>query len=409
MKNVVYLLLALFIVSCEKESIPIEKVKIKETFRSGISSKKHETIVIRFTEGVSESEKNALRVEYGVINYKACSCGDKNLESWDLDEFYNEATIEERVTSMKEEPEMEGADYDFEINISSNVPSGVVTGNVHIQDVLLKTKQEKSEIVIGVLDTGVDPSYFGFQYPFLHNSAIDNYSCSSEFFGWNFIDETNMPVDDNGHGTIVTSLIVDQLDNSGTNFDVIPAKAFGPNGNGSLFNISCATSYLILKKVNIINMSFGWEGASSYIMESYIKEASQKNILIVTSAGNTGSNNDVFPHYPSSYISNNILVVTAVDNNTPPNLILSSPSISNYGKTSVDIAVWGVGVPFYPAIGETPISITGSSYSCAKVTGYAGRLYHSDMSLSVLYHKVLDERILANTLQYIKYKSYLDL
>lgn len=395
---------------CETDSFQEKPVNNSKVVRSSITNKEHETIVIRFTEGVSESVKNAIRAQYGVVDYRTCSCGDKNLESWDLEEFFNGATIEERVTAMEEEPEMEGADYNFEINVSSQVPLGVVSGNVHIQNAILKIKPKKSKVTIGVLDTGIDPTYFGFQQPFLHNSTLDANSCSGELFGWNFVDETNEPIDDNGHGTIVTSLIVNQLEHLEVDFDILPAKAFNTDGKGNLFNIACATSYLVQnKKVNMINMSFGWTGDPSAIIKSYIKEAYQKDILIVTSAGNTGSNNDELSHYPSSYTDCNILAVTAVDHETPPNLILSDPSISNYGETSVDIAVWGIGIPFYASAEASPVSITGSSYSSAKTTGYAALLYQQDMSVSTLYHKVLYERIQSNTLQQIKYNSYLNL
>ncbi|WP_083777283.1 S8 family serine peptidase [Kordia algicida OT-1] len=407
MKKIIYFILISCLMSCESETI--EASTVHESFTNqkssgGTTIPKDETVVIRFTEGLSATAKAIIRAKYGVIAFENCSCGDKNLESWDLETIYEGATIEERVTSMEQDPEMEGADFNFDINISSQVPNGVV-GTIHYQDVLPKIKTQKAAVTIGVLDTGIDPTYFGFQQAFLHNSALDEETCSDEFFGWNFVENNNLSFDDNGHGTMVSYLAYEQLENTGTNFEIIPAKAFDAAGKGSLFQIGCGLSYLIQKKVNIINMSFGWTETPSTVIESYIKET-ERDILMVTSAGNTGADNDLTPHFPSSYTTANVLSVTAVDGEIPPNLVLS---LSNYGFVSVDIAVKGIGIPFYSAPETAPISITGSSYSSAKTAGFAALKYQQGMSVDMLYHRILQDKIQSSSLNQIKYASYLDL
>ncbi|WP_420572955.1 S8 family peptidase [Kordia sp.] len=406
MKKILYFSLIICLMSCQSERLDMnsEAFTIQKS-SSTAANKQTETVVIRFTEGLSITEKAAIRASYGVVAYETCSCGDKNLESWDLEDIYEGATIEERVSSMEQDPVMEGADFNFNINISSQVPTVAAATTIHYQQILSKIHSQKADVCIGVLDTGIDPSYFGFQQPFLHNSSSDEENCDGDFFGWNFVDNNHMPIDDNGHGTIVSYLAYQQLENTGTNFEILPAKAFDATGNGSLFNVGCGLSYLIKKDVNIINMSFGWTETASTIIGDYIKEVEQR-ILIVTSAGNTGANNDVVAHYPSSYTTRNILAVTAVNNATPPNLVVS---LSNYGQVSVDIAVKGVGLPFYTMPDAAPISITGSSYSSAKATGFAASKYHASMELSVFYDKILIDKIQSDGLHQIKYASYLDL
>lgn len=408
MKKIGYFFLIVFFMSCESELIETTTVNMQQQLQKAsttLATHKDENVVIRFTEGLSETEKATIRADYGVISYEVCSCGDQNLESWDLETIHEGATIEERVTSMEQDPEMEGADFNFNMAVSSQVPTGVVSGTIHYQSVLSKIKTQKASVTIGVLDTGIDPTYFGFEQAFLHNSSLDDETCGDELFGWNFVENNNLPFDDNGHGTIVSYLAYQQLENTGTNFEVLPAKAFDAEGKGTLFRVGCGLSYLINKKVNIINMSFGWTDTSSTIIENYIKEA-EHDILMVTSAGNTGANNDVTTHYPSSYTPRNILAVTAVNNETPPNFV---SSLSNYGQTSVDIAVKGVGLPFYTAPETAPISITGSSYSSAKAAGFSASKYQEGMSISIFYHKILLDRIQSSTLNQIKYASYLDL
>lgn len=406
MKKILYFILIICFISCESESLQTATENEQLIIQKATTEiKKDETVVIRFVAGLSETEKAVIRASYGVTSYEKCSCGDENLESWDLEEMYEGATIEERVSSMEQDPEMEGADFNFDINISSQVPVGVITGTSHNQNIVSQIRSQKATVSIGVLDTGINPKYFGFQEPFLHNSSLDNETCGNEFFGWNFVDNDNMPIDDNGHGTIVSYMIYKQLESTKTDFEILPAKAFDEQGKSTLFRVGCGLSYLIQKKVNIINMSFGWTTTSSSIIENYIKKAESK-ILMVTSAGNTGADNDEIKHFPSSYTARNILAVTAVDNEAIPNFV---PELTNYGMVSVDIAVKGVGLPFYIAPETPPISVTGSSYSSAMAAGFSASIYQPGTSMSVYYHKILLNKIPASTLNQIKYASYLDL
>jgi hypothetical protein len=404
MKKIKFLVLLFCFVSCEPEFI--ESATTEPSLQKSVRTiPKDKTVVIRFINGVSATTKDTIRASYGVLSYEVCSCGDENLESWDLETLHEGATIEERVSSMEQDPEMEGADFEFDINISSQVPTGVVATTIHLQDIFPRMRSQKATVSIGVLDTGIDPTYFGFQQPFLYNSLLDNENCNGDFFGWNFVENNNMPIDDNGHGTIVSYLAYQQLENTNTDFEILPAKAFDATGKSSLFRVGCGLSYLIKKEVNIINMSFGWTAIASTIIENYIREA-ENDILMVTSAGNTGADNDTLQHFPSSYTQRNILAVTAVDNATPPNFV---PSLSNYGQVSVDIAVSGIGIPFYTMPDAAPISITGSSYSSAKVTGFSASKYQQGTSMHVFYHKILLDKIQSSTLHQIKYASYLDL
>ncbi|WP_430412874.1 S8 family serine peptidase [Kordia sp.] len=406
MKKIGYLILIICFLSCESETIETTTVNEELTAQQKtVTTNKNEAVVIRFIAGLSEAEKSVLRTHYGVTAYEKCSCGDENLESWNLEAIHEGATIEERVSSMEEEPEMEGADFNFDIQIASQVPTDVISGPIHYQNVLPKIRSQKASVTVGVLDTGIDPTYFRFQQPFLHNTVLDEETCGNDFFGWNFIENNNMPIDDNGHGTIVSYMIYEQLVNTATDFQILPAKAFDTDGKSTLFRIGCGLSYLIKKEVNIINMSFGWTTTSSAIIGSYIKEA-EHNILMVTSAGNTGENNDEIAHFPSSYPARNILAVTAVDGEIPPTLV---PILSNFGPISVDVAVHGIGLPFYTTAETAPTSVTGSSYASAKAAGFAASKYQEGTAMAVFYHKILLDKIQSSTLLQIKYASYLDL
>lgn len=63
--------------------------------------------------------------------------------------------------------------------------------------------------------------------------------------------------------------------------------------------------------------------------------------LVVTAAGNAGSDNDAAPRYPAAYRLKNLIAVAATDQDD------ALTSFSNYGKESVDLAAPGVSIMVY--------------------------------------------------------------
>ena len=411
-----YFLCILFVfilIGCQNnefEAVNFSNKNLLSKNRSTDKQEQQNTVVIRFKKGLSDSEKAIIRSNYNVLSFEVCSCGDPELENWFFSDDLTIAELEEKVLSMESDTEMEGADLNFTITIDTN---GISKQNINTQrEISVGTSKRnttgKIDVVVGVLDSGINPSYFQFTESFLFDSTSMTDTCGNEIFGWNFVNNDNAPVDDSGHGTRVSYFIYEQLVNSQKSFQILPAKVFDANGSSSLFTINCGFSYLIKRKVNVINMSFGWKNNPSSVMKSYIDEI-EKNILINASAGNLGENNDVVPHYPSSYKNKNILAVTAIDNTTPPNLVLGNVSLSNYGENSVDIGVKGLGIPFYDLSNSSPIFISGTSYSNAKACGFNATLYKMNMPVTEWRHDIIQNSIISPNLNLIKYSAYLEL
>ncbi len=412
-KNFLRILFMLILIGCqnnELEEVNFNNENVIFKSRPADKQEQENTVVIRFKKGLSDSEKAVVREKYNVLTFEVCSCGDPELENWFFSGNLTFADLEEKVLSMESDTDMEGADLNFKVTIDV---SGISKPNVNAQREVSvgnfkRNTSDKIDVVIGVLDSGINPSYFQFTKPFLFDSTGMTDTCGNEIFGWNFVNNNNSPIDDSGHGTRVSYFIYEQLINSPKNFQILPAKVFDVNGSSSLFTINCGFSYLIKRKVNVINMSFGWKNNPSSVMKSYINEI-EKYILINASAGNLGENNDVVPHYPSSYKNNNILAVTAIDNTIPPNLVLGNISLSNYGENSVDIGVKGLGIPFYTSSNNGPIFISGTSYSSAKASGFNASLYKTGLSINEWYHKILQHSIPSSNLNLIKHSAYLEL
>ena len=180
-------------------------------------------------------------------------------------------------------------------------------------------------VKVGVIDTGIDEDH-----PDLRNSIAlnpgetgngketngiddDGNGFIDDWRGYDFVDgETedvgdwnnrdNDPQDENGHGTAVSGIIGAQADNAIGIAGIVPVKilslrAFGKNGNGSDIDIASAVVYAADNGADVINMSFG-DVIQSPLLHDAIRYAFAKNIVLVASSGNDGSNN---PHYPSDF------------------------------------------------------------------------------------------------------------
>ncbi|HEU17731.1 MAG TPA: hypothetical protein ENO06_03265, partial [Methanolinea sp.] len=131
--------------------------------------------------------------------------------------------------------------------------------------------QGDSEVVIAVIDTGVDTSHPdlveniwtnageipGNGLDDDHNGYIDDYQ------GYNFIDQDDDPADDNGHGTHCAGTIGASGNNgigiSGVawNGRVMPLKTLNSQGFGSTADAIEAIGYASVMGVDIISISWG--------------------------------------------------------------------------------------------------------------------------------------------------------
>ncbi len=214
-----------------------------------------------------------------------------------------------------------------------------------------------TSIIIGIIDTGID-----FLHPDLKNKIYRNYNevpgnnidddnngFTDDFMGWDFTDRTgfpfdstggdyltwdNLPADDNGHGTYVAGIAGAEINNTtgiagaAPGVKLLNIRAFDPAGLGEEDDVAAGILYAIKMGAKVINMSFG-DDAFSYVLRDVIRYAYYKNIVLVASAGNSGSD---LPHYPSGYSE-----VIAVGNSTIEDYVSSN---SNFGST-IDLVAPG--------------------------------------------------------------------
>lgn len=186
-------------------------------------------------------------------------------------------------------------------------------------------------IKIAVIDSGCDIN---------HDSIKDNIIGVR-----NFTDEDrknqNIVIDRVGHGTHVIGTIAAKGQNN-TVVGVAPdvgiyvLKAIDRTGSGKLSWVVNAINYAVKLKVDIISMSLGISQGNDKL-ERAIKEAINKDILVVCAAGNDGDgNSESFEYsYPAAYPD--VISVGAVDKNGVP------ASFSN-SNLAIDLLAPGVNI-----------------------------------------------------------------
>ena len=198
------------------------------------------------------------------------------------------------------------------IGISSLWESGVINSTLPV-------------VKVGVIDTGIDDAHPDLANNIALNSGEfgngkesngiddDGNGFVDDWKGYDFVESEsedagdwnerdNDPNDEHGHGTSVSGIIGAQT-NNGIGLagifpvKILPLRAFGKNGNGNDIDIASAIVYAADNGVDVINMSFG-DVVQSPFLHDAIRYAYSRNVVLVASSGNDGTN---YPHYPSDF------------------------------------------------------------------------------------------------------------
>jgi len=206
----------------------------------------------------------------------------------------------------------------------------------------------KHKIKVAIIDTGVRHDHDSLK-SYIWQEVQTDTCLWFDSIGYDltkpYLPETNassheIPIDNIGHGTHINGIIANNLP-AFIDLDLINFKVFGDTAIGELFDAACALQLAIDMEVDVINLSWGYYAThTSRLLSSLFKEAEDKGILIVTSAGNDSLNIDCCPHWPSNFnfINNNVIAVGAKN--------LNGDSLANYSNYSflggrVDISALG--------------------------------------------------------------------
>jgi len=153
------------------------------------------------------------------------------------------------------------------------------------------------DVIIAVLDTGVD---------YNHDDLDDNmWTDPNGNYGYDFYNDDNDPIDDNGHGTHCAGIIAaegnNNLDTTGVcwNARIMALKFLSANGSGPTNGAISGIEYAVDNGADIISNSWGSVFYSQSLKEACDYAYSQ-GLFLVAAAGNA---DDMWPHFPAHYDS----------------------------------------------------------------------------------------------------------
>lgn len=271
---------------------------------------------------------------------------------------------------------------------------------------LMSTNCKDSQILVGVIDTGIDINHNTLKTSIWQNPKPlkMNFFGDTDVTGWDYARDTTLTIDSHGHGTHISGII------SGKNGVCPEVKILGSayyketdDPNVNFQHANKALEYLINKDVKIINYSGGggWFSQTEYDL---LEKAKEKGILVIVAAGNFKQDADKFLYFPAAYEFDNILAIGSINQTD----VMSA--FSNFGVQNVDITAPGNNI-----LSTTPRNniglMSGTSQATAFVSGVAALLWTENPNLN--YTQVRDyiikgSRKLANLKNKTKYGSTAD-
>lgn len=142
------------------------------------------------------------------------------------------------------------------------------------------------EVVIAIVDTGVL-----YTHPDLAEVMWDDGMGNK---GYDFVNDDNDPIDDQGHGTHVAGLAAAHSNNGVGILGIMPVgaeimgvKVLGADGSGTITGIVNGINYAVAQGADVINMSLGGPGASAALQDA-VTNAVNAGVVVVVAAGNDG-------------------------------------------------------------------------------------------------------------------------
>ncbi len=335
----------------------------------------YEQLIIEFDNSQIEEEFRidlSIRIP-GAYPSDSCNC-NRLLYLW---QFPSDAAALQTLIDINGKKKAQSDDAEVDGGFNNTLGIGPISGTqgwTWTDDYY----NHDDSVTVFLLDSGADVQNWNASDYLLDAAPLDSCYDTIQHRGYDYTHSMTTIiggfVDSIGHGTFGMRAIAE---GTGDYMNVVPLKIFDGDGRGTLFDFICALYHAIDHDADIINISAGYAGAPSDILEEAIATAHSKGQFIVTATGNDGINIDSFPQYPAYYAKpfyktaydgtdslvhyNNVISVAAT------NVMDTLWQHSNYGNEAATIAAYGENMGGYSHTGEE-VSYSGTSVSAYYVT-----------------------------------------
>jgi len=277
---------------------------------------------------------------------------------------------EQAIENLKKNKNIAYIEQDLEVKaLGETLPWGIEkirAPQVHESD------NKGTGVNVAIIDTGIYHT---------HPDLIDNYKG-----GYDFVNNDDDPMDDNGHGTHCAGIIA-AIDNEIGVIGVAPEanlyalKILDSTGSGSSSDLIAAIEWAIdthkdtdqSNNIQIISMSLGSNLGDLSLQGECSKAYYDYGILLVAAAGNDGKASGVGDtvDYPAAYSS--VIAVAATD---------STDKRASFSSTGPAVELAAPGVNIFSTYLGGYASASGTSMACPHVAGTAALVLYANPSFT---------------------------
>jgi len=373
-------------------------------------------VLIKYRQGISSLQTNAIAQANGVASVHSFQTGPAtaSMSRWVRIKLRPGMSVEQAMAQFNNDASVELVEPNYVVSIvqTPDDPSYSSLWGLHnlgqtggTQDADIDAPEAwdlstgSSSVIVAVIDSGVDYNHPDLAANMWTNPGEiagngiddDNNGYIDDINGYDFSNNDADPMDDNSHGSHVAGTIA-AVGNNGVgvvgvswNAQIMAVKFLNAAGSGFTSDAVSSVLYAANNGAHIMNNSWGGGGYSQALQDA-ITTANTTGALFVAAAGNSNSNNDIFPHYPANYSGQHIISVAATDASD------GKAGFSSFGATTVHLGAPGVSI-LSTEPGNTYGYKNGTSMASPHVAGAAAVILAANPGMTNVQIK---DRILNN-------------